>query len=62
MHIALKKLTDGVARFLLRYPRAGWAGWIIFYVIVLAGVHPRRFASTFTYYLEATERLLVLEQ
>jgi len=58
MHAALTKLTDGVGALVVRYPWAGWAGWTIFCVVALARVHPRRFASTFTYYLEATKRLL----
>lgn len=62
MHDASKNLTGRVAEFLIRYPWAGWAGWAVFCIVVLARVHPRRFASTFTYYLEATERLLAHAQ
>lgn len=57
MHAAVKKLTDSASGLILRYPWAGWAGWVVFCAIALARVHPRRFASTFTYYLEAAERL-----
>jgi len=62
MHGASKKLTGRIADLVVRYPWAGWAGWIIFCIIALARVHPRRFASTFTYYLEAAERLLAQVQ
>lgn len=62
MHGVSKKLTGRIADLVVRYPWAGWAGWIIFCIIALARVHPRRFASTFTYYLEAAERLLAHAQ
>jgi hypothetical protein len=62
MHGASKNLTGRIADLVVRYPWGGWAGWIIFCIIALARVHPRRFASTFTYYMEATERLLAHAQ
>jgi hypothetical protein len=58
MHAAAKRLTQAVSDLILRFPWVGWAGWLVVLVIVLARVAPRRFASTFTYYLEAAERLL----
>jgi hypothetical protein len=58
MHAAVKRFTQAVSDLILRFPWVGWAGWLVVLVIVLARVTPRRFASTFTYYLEAAERLL----
>ncbi len=51
-----------VSDFFRRYPWLGWAAWIVFCLIALARTHPRRFASTYTYYLEAAERLLAHQQ
>jgi hypothetical protein len=58
MHAAVKRLTQAVSDLIVRFPCAGWVGWLVVLAIVLARVTPRRFASTFTYYLEASERLL----
>jgi hypothetical protein len=58
MHATVTRLTNAASDLILRFPWAGWAGWFMFCVIALARVTPRRFASTFTYYLEAAERLL----
>jgi len=58
MHATVTRLTNAASDLILRFPWAVWAGWFVFCVIALARVTPRRFASTFTYYLEATERLL----
>jgi hypothetical protein len=59
MHAITKRLTVAASDAILRFPWGGWAGWIVFCIIALARVSPRRFASTFTYYLEAAEKLLV---
>jgi hypothetical protein len=58
MHATVKRLTEIATDLIVRFPWAGWAGWFIFCVIALARVTPRRFASTFGYYIEATERLV----
>jgi hypothetical protein len=57
MHASVKRLTEITTDLILKFPWAGWAGWFIFCVIALARVTPRRFASTFGYYIEATERI-----
>lgn len=58
MHAAVTRLTTFASGLIYRFPWAGWVGWCIFLVVVLARVNPRRFASSFTYYLEGAERLL----
>jgi hypothetical protein len=58
MHAAVRRLTETSSNLIARFPWGGWIGWLIFCAIALARVTPRRFASTFTYYIEATERLL----
>ena len=58
MHATVTRLTNTASDLIRRFPWAGWAGWFVFCVIALARVTPRRFASTFGYYIEATERLL----
>jgi hypothetical protein len=58
MHAAVKRLTENSSDIIARFPWGGWIGWLIFCGIALARVTPRRFASTFTYYIEAAERLL----
>ncbi len=57
MHATVTRLTNAVSDLIVRFPWAGWAGWFVFCIIALARVTPRRFASTFGYYIEATERL-----
>jgi hypothetical protein len=46
-----------LAAWLQRHVWIGWVGWGLFLMVTLARTHPRRFASTFTYYLEAAQRL-----
>jgi hypothetical protein len=58
MHAATKRLTVAASDLIARFPWGGWIGWLIFCAIALARTAPRRFASTFTYYIEAAERLL----
>jgi hypothetical protein len=62
MHAAVKRMTESTSALVLRFPWGGWIGWLVFCVIALARVTPRRFASTFTYYLEAAERLMAHAQ
>ncbi len=57
-------MMASVARFraatinaLRTYPWIGWAAWAVFLVIALARTHPRRYGSTFTFYVEAARRL-----
>jgi hypothetical protein len=57
MSQAARKACVAVAACFRRYPWIGWAGWALFVAVALARTHPRRFASTFTYYLLAAERL-----
>jgi Glycosyltransferase family 87 len=40
----------------------GWVGWAAFLMVALARTHPRRFASTFSYYLDAAQRLSAHQQ
>jgi len=47
-----------VVETIRRFPWVGWSGWLVFCAITLARTNPRRFASTFNYYLEAADRLL----
>jgi hypothetical protein len=58
MHATVKRLTEITTDLIRRFPWAGWAGWFIFCAIARARVTPRHFASTFGYYIEATERLV----
>jgi hypothetical protein len=51
-----------VVAWFQRHAWIGWIGWGVFVAVALARIHPRRFASTFTYYLEAAERLSTGEQ
>ena len=46
------KFSHRAAAFVERFPWIGWAGWIVFCVVVLARMHPRRFSAAFGYYLE----------
>jgi hypothetical protein len=62
MRASLQPLTDTVTALILRFPWAGWAGWIAFCVIALARVIPRRFDSTFTVYIAAAKHLLAQRQ
>ena len=57
MRAMLQRLTETASGLILRFPWAGWAGWIAFCVIALARVTPRRFDSTFTVYIDAAKRL-----
>jgi hypothetical protein len=57
MHAALKRVTDTVNHLVLTFPWGGWTAWLLFCFVALARTSPRRFASTFEYYLEAAERL-----
>jgi Glycosyltransferase family 87 len=45
-----------------RHPWIGWLSWAIFIAGALARVHPRRFASTFSAYLDAAQRLWAGQQ
>ena len=58
MHATVKRLTETASGLILKFPWGGWAGWVAFCVIALAGTAPRRFDSTFTVYLVAAKRLL----
>src|SRR5882672_8631313 len=48
--------TALIAPFRAR-PWIGWVAWYVFVAIAIARIHPRRFSSTFTAYLDAAERL-----
>src|SRR2546429_6133783 len=52
----------GLVALSRRHAWLGWAGWLIFLVVALARVHPRRFASTFAAYLDAAQRLWAGQQ
>ena len=62
MRAQMERLRIAVVDVFRRFPWLGWAGWIVFCLIALARTHPRRFASTFTFYLEAAERLVTHQQ
>ncbi len=57
MHATIKRATETVSHLVLKFPWAGWVAWFLFCLIALARTSPRRYASTFEYYLEAAERL-----
>src|SRR5258707_15620153 len=38
-------------------PWIGWVAWYVFVAVAITRIHPRRFSSTFTAYLDAAERL-----
>jgi hypothetical protein len=57
LRATVTRLTNAVSDLIVRLPWAGWAGCFIFCAIALARVTPRQFASTFGYYIKATERL-----
>jgi hypothetical protein len=59
---AAKSAGDAVVGLFRRRPWIGWIGWGIFVAVALARVHPRRFASTFTAYLDAAQRLWAGQQ
>lgn len=58
MRTAVGRLTEKASELILRFPWAGWVGWLAFCLIALARTAPHRFASTFGYYMEAAQRLL----
>jgi hypothetical protein len=62
MRTLLQRLTETATGLILRFPWAGWAGWIAFCVVALARVTPHRFDSTFTVYIDAAKHLLAHRQ
>jgi hypothetical protein len=62
MRQAAKIAGDAIIRLFRRHPWIGWLSWAIFIAVALARVHPRRFASTFSAYLDAAQRLWAGQQ
>ena len=59
---ALRNAADALVGVFRRHAWIGWIGWGIFVAVALARIHPRRFASTFSAYLDAAHRLAAGEQ
>jgi Glycosyltransferase family 87 len=62
MRQAAKIAGDAIIGLFRRHPWIGWLSWGIFIAVALARVHPRRFASTFSAYLDAAQRLWAGQQ
>jgi hypothetical protein len=55
------RFSERAAALVERFPWIGWAGWAAFCILVLARMHPRRFAAAFGYYLEFAQKFAARE-
>ena len=58
MYATVKRLTVAASDLVLRFPWAGWIGWLIFCAIALARTAHHRYDPTFGVYLAAAKHLL----